>query len=113
MTEPTSTPAPAGSPDTRAAAEHARRLQESVRAAFVGQEQVVSEALAGLVAAGHVLVEGVPGLGKTLLVRALAKAVSADYARIQFTPDLMPSDVTGHALYDADSGTFRIRRGRR
>jgi MoxR-like ATPase len=56
-------------------------------------------------------VEGVPGLGKTLLVRALASALSASFARIQFTPDLMPSDVTGHAFYDPKSESFKIRRG--
>jgi MoxR-like ATPase len=64
-----------------------------------------------LFAGGHVLLEGVPGLGKTLLVRALAKTFGGAFARIQFTPDLMPSDVTGHALYDLKSQEFRVRKG--
>ena len=57
------------------------------------------------------LLEGVPGLGKTLLVKALARAFGGDWARVQFTPDLMPTDVTGHAIYDMKSGEFRVRRG--
>ncbi|MFH7519265.1 AAA family ATPase, partial [Pseudomonas syringae group genomosp. 7] len=60
---------------------------------------------------GHVLIEGVPGLGKTLLVRALAQALELDYGRVQFTPDLMPSDVSVHAVYDPKSESFKIRRG--
>jgi MoxR-like ATPase len=88
---------------------------ESVRAqveqAFLGQGEVLDQILVALLAGGHVLVEGVPGLGKTLLVRALAQALDCGFARVQFTPDLMPSDVSGHAFYDPKSESFRIRRG--
>jgi MoxR-like ATPase len=95
-------------------AEAARQLQAlegAVAQALVGQPQVIREAVVALAAAGHVLLEGVPGLGKTLLVRGLAQALGGQFARIQFTPDLMPSDVTGHALFDMKSEGFRIRRG--
>jgi MoxR-like ATPase len=64
-----------------------------------------------LLAGGHVLIEGVPGLGKTLLVRALGQALGCSYGRVQFTPDLMPSDVSGHAVYDPKAERFSIRRG--
>jgi len=76
-----------------------------------GQQDVIDQAITGLVSGGHVLVEGVPGLGKTLLVKALAKTIGGSFARIQFTPDLMPSDVTGHTLYDPSSGKFATRKG--
>lgn len=79
--------------------------------ALLGQDDVLENTLIALVAAGHVLIEGVPGLGKTLLVSALAKCFSGNFKRIQFTPDLMPSDVTGHTLYDMKSETFKIRKG--
>lgn len=95
--------------------ERALRLVQEMRSqvakAFVGQEQVVEQTVAALLAGGHVLIEGVPGLGKTLLVQALAKTFSGTFARIQFTPDLMPADVTGHTLYDPGSGQFTTRRG--
>ena len=89
----------------------ATSLSAAISAAVVGQERAVHDVLAAFLAGGHVLLEGVPGLGKTLLVLALSKAISGSFARIQFTPDLMPSDVTGHAMYDMQSGEFRIRRG--
>jgi len=86
-------------------------MREQIANAMVGQTAVVDQVLVALVAAGHVLVEGVPGLGKTLLVRALAKTFDGSFGRIQFTPDLMPSDVTGHSMYDPASGQFSTRKG--
>jgi len=89
----------------------ARRMREEIAKAVVGQERVVEQVLTGFLAAGHVLIEGVPGLGKTLLVLALARTFGGRFSRIQFTPDLMPADVTGHTVFDASSGEFRLRRG--
>ncbi|WP_133479898.1 AAA family ATPase [Cognatilysobacter segetis] len=94
-----------------ALADHAARLREAVSGAFIGQPDVLQQILVALLAGGHVLIEGVPGLGKTLLVRALAQAIDCDYARVQFTPDLMPSDISGHAVWDPKTETFSIRRG--
>ncbi len=88
-----------------------KAIQREMQGAIVGQDDVIAQVLLGLVAGGHVLIEGVPGLGKTLLVKALAKAFDGEFSRIQFTPDLMPSDITGHTLFDAKSGEFRTRRG--
>ncbi|MGD8568380.1 MAG: MoxR family ATPase [Gammaproteobacteria bacterium] len=104
--------ATAPSPQTIArAAEFARALESSIGKAVVGQSTVIREVLAALIAGGHVLVEGVPGLGKTLLVLALSKSINAKFSRIQFTPDLMPSDVTGHAVFDIKMEQFKVRRG--
>jgi MoxR-like ATPase len=86
-------------------------MRTQIARAMVGQAEVVEQTLAALLAGGHVLIEGVPGLGKTLLVRALAKTFDGKFARIQFTPDLMPADVTGHTLYDQSTGQFTTRRG--
>lgn len=78
---------------------------------LIGQESVVKQVLISMLAGGHVLIEGVPGLGKTLLVRILAETFGGSFKRIQFTPDLMPSDITGHALFDMKEGKFRVRQG--
>ena len=86
-------------------------IRSQIALAFVGQTVVLDQLLIALLAGGHVLLEGVPGLGKTLLVRALSCALDCTFSRIQFTPDLMPSDVSGHSFYDPKSETFKIRRG--
>ncbi|HNG62034.1 MAG TPA: MoxR family ATPase [Cellvibrionaceae bacterium] len=87
------------------------KTQQEITQVVLGQDAVVQQVLIALLARGHVLLEGVPGLGKTLLVRALAKCFGGEFRRIQFTPDLMPSDVTGHALFNMQSQAFEIRKG--
>ena len=95
--------------------QQARQLLAALRAelarAVIGQRAVVDQVLIGLLADAHVLIEGVPGLGKTLLVKALARSFGGQTARIQFTPDLMPSDVVGHTLFDAATARFVTRQG--
>jgi MoxR-like ATPase len=91
--------------------QRARSLESEIAKAVVGQSRVIREVMLALLSAGHVLVEGVPGLGKTLLVRSLAAAVQGEFSRIQFTPDLMPSDISGHILFDMKSENFRVRKG--
>ena len=98
-------------PSTAELGDHVRALREQVGRAFIGQAEVFDQVLLALLATGHVLIEGVPGLGKTLLVRALAASVGCSFGRVQFTPDLMPADVTGHAIYDPKTERFQIRRG--
>lgn len=88
-----------------------QKLHDELRKALIGQNEVIDQVLIALLAGGHVLLEGVPGLGKTLLVRALSHCFNGEFARIQFTPDLMPSDITGHAIYDMKNENFRLRKG--
>jgi len=88
-----------------------RNIKDEVKKIIVGQDNVIDQVLACLVAGGHVLVEGLPGLGKTLLVRSLAASIGGKSNRVQFTPDLMPSDIIGHVLYDVQSGKFTTRKG--
>jgi len=87
------------------------KLRTEVGRAVVGQQEVIAQTLVAFVASGHILYEGMPGLGKTLLARALAQAMSLQFSRVQFTPDLMPSDLTGHAVLEpgADGGIGRLR----
>ncbi len=93
------------------AAELLTKLRAGIAEAFVGQPRVVEEVVLALVASGHVLIEGVPGLGKTLLVRAMSQALQLATGRIQFTPDMMPSDITGHAVLDGKTMEMRVVRG--
>ena len=86
-------------------------VRDEVGKAVVGQEQVVTGLIVALLCEGHVLLEGVPGVAKTLLVRALAAALAIDAKRVQFTPDLMPGDVTGSLIYDARTAQFEYREG--
>lgn len=105
---PTSTAAPAGS---RLPSQHIRALVDNVSLAFIGKEKVVAHAVLALVAGGHVLIEDVPGLGKTLLAKALARSLATDFKRIQFTADLLPSDITGVTTFAPDRHEFVFRRG--
>ncbi|MCU7876851.1 MAG: MoxR family ATPase [Candidatus Thiodiazotropha sp. (ex. Lucinoma kazani)] len=91
--------------------QRARGLEAEIARVVIGQPQVIHEVMLALFSGGHVLVEGVPGLGKTLLVRSLAAAVQGAFSRIQFTPDLMPSDISGHIMFDMKSENFRVRKG--
>lgn len=86
-------------------------IRQELKKVFIGQDEVAGQVLAALLAGGHVLLEGKPGLGKTHLVLALARTFGGDFGRIQFTPDLMPSDVTGFRLYDMKSQSFELRKG--
>ena len=86
-------------------------VRDEVQKVVVGQEGVLSGLLAALLVRGHVLLEGVPGTAKTLMVKSVAAALSLDFARVQFTPDLMPSDVLGQSIYEPGKGTFRFREG--
>ncbi|MEW6160962.1 MAG: MoxR family ATPase [Verrucomicrobiota bacterium] len=88
-----------------------RKLIDNVSLAFIGKEEVVTKAILVLVSSGHVLVEDVPGLGKTLLAKAIAKSISAEFKRIQFTADLLPSDITGVTIFSQERHEFSFRKG--
>ena len=87
------------------------RLRDHLNGAIVGQEALVERLLTGLVAGGHLLVEGAPGLAKTMAIKALANAIAADFHRIQFTPDLLPADLTGTEIYRPEEGSFHFQSG--
>jgi MoxR-like ATPase len=102
---------PADPQDPHGPREALAAVRAEIAKAVVGQDQVVTGLLIALVARGHVLLEGVPGVAKTLLARSLASALSVEAKRLQFTPDLMPGDVTGSLVYDARTAEFEFREG--
>jgi MoxR-like ATPase len=89
----------------------ARAVRAEVARAVVGQDAVITQFLVAILVRGHVLLEGVPGVAKTLTARAVSRALSAEFKRIQFTPDLMPSDVVGTNIFDARTSEFSLRKG--
>ncbi len=104
-------PLPSEPPPPHSLGEVVQRMRTQIRKVILGQDEVIDQTLAALLAGGHILLEGKPGLGKTHLVNTLARTFGGLSARIQFTPDLMPSDVTGFRLFDMKSQTFQLRRG--
>ena len=95
----------------RQQAEWISRLRAEIGKVIIGQQYLVDRLIVGLLANGHVLLEGVPGLAKTLSVRTLADSIHADFARIQFTPDLLPADIIGTLIYNPKSGEFSTKHG--
>ena len=88
-----------------------QNIKNEMKKVIVGQDELIDSLLIGLIANGHILVEGVPGLAKTTAINALAQALGIDFKRIQFTPDLLPSDITGTEIYNPKSGEFSIKKG--
>ncbi|MGB3257116.1 MAG: AAA family ATPase, partial [Ornithinimicrobium sp.] len=103
--------APEGEQHPEAARDALNRVRAEVGKAVVGQDAAVTGLIVALLARGHILLEGVPGVAKTLLVRTLASTLSIETSRVQFTPDLMPGDVTGSLVYDTKSSDFEFRPG--
>ena len=91
--------------------EWAARIRGEVQKAIIGQDEVIERLLVALLANGHVLLEGLPGLAKTLLIKSLGSAMGLDFERIQFTPDLLPSDVVGTMVFQPKEATFRVHQG--
>src|SRR5215211_6470807 len=103
--------APQGEPPAEEIRTVAERIVSNVERVIVGKHAEVELALIALLSGGHILIEDVPGTGKTMLARSLAKSVGCTFKRIQFTPDLLPSDVTGVTIYNQKSGDFEFRSG--
>src|SRR5271169_4326711 len=87
------------------------RLRKSLTEVIVGQRLVIDQLLVALLADGHVLLEGVPGTAKTLLVKTLASLIGTEFGRVQLTPDMLPSDILGTSVYDLTTKTFTLKRG--
>lgn len=97
--------------DVKNVAEFARQVSENVSRVIVGKEGAIKLVLCAILARGHILLEDVPGTGKTVLAKSLAKSMDADFSRIQFTPDLLPTDVTGLSIWDSKAGEFTFKPG--
>ena len=91
--------------------EHVKKIEQNVEKVIIGKNNVVKNILKGILAGGHILIEDIPGIGKTTLVKALAKSLNLSYSRIQFTPDLLPSDILGVSIYNQKEMSFEFRKG--
>src|SRR6187399_3117942 len=97
--------------DLRALNESINKIREEIGKVIVGQEAMVDLLITGILADGHVLIEGVPGVAKTLTAKLLSKVISANFSRVQFTPDLMPSDVVGTSIFNLKTSEFEFKAG--
>ena len=97
--------------DVKSVATFAKNVSDNVSRVIVGKEDAIKLVLCAILARGHILLEDVPGTGKTVMAKSLAKSLDADFARIQFTPDLLPTDVTGLSIWDAKAGEFTFKPG--
>src|SRR5882672_5983786 len=97
--------------DLRGLQQNLQRIREQIGKVIVGQEAMIDLLLTALLADGHVLIEGVPGVAKTLTAKLLARVISVDFSRIQFTPDLMPSDVLGTSVFSLKTSEFEFKSG--
>lgn len=88
-----------------------QRVEQEIKKAVKGKDQVIEKVLAAMLAGGHILLEDIPGVGKTTLAMAIAKSMSLSYKRVQFTPDVLPSDIVGFSMYNQDSKTFEYQQG--
>lgn len=102
---------PASSETSDALLERLAALQRNIESVFLGKTQAVRQLLIGLLSRGHILIEDVPGVGKTVLARALAKSLDLKFSRVQFTPDLLPSDILGVSIYNDKTGVFEFKPG--
>ena len=87
------------------------KIDKEISKIIVGQKQMIQEVMIALLSGGHIILEGVPGLAKTTMINTLAKAIGADFKRIQFTPDLLPADITGSEIYDPKKSEFKVKKG--
>ncbi len=97
--------------ETQSAAVVARGIVENISKVIVGKKPVIEQALAAVIAQGHILIEDVPGVGKTMLAKSISTSIGCSFKRIQFTPDLLPSDIVGVSIYNQSSGEFQFRPG--
>ena len=88
-----------------------QRVVSEIRKAVIGKDDIVEKSLATIFAGGHILLEDIPGVGKTTLALAISKTLSLNYNRMQFTPDVMPSDVLGYSIYNKDENVFKYKKG--